>query len=93
MFLSAVKDGSGAAEVRLVCKTSEKVVPADVVARSELLRDVRDGSRKIKCDLNWNAACNWVSWDPWVDPGWPAGDICKALQVRQARSPPCKRTS
>lgn len=87
MFLSAATDSNGVSAVRFVCKTSEKVVPATVVARSELLTEVQQEQRDIKCDLNWTAASNWLSWDPWVDPGWPANDICKALQVRQAHSP------
>lgn len=82
MFIAAVSDSNGVTGVRLVCKTSEKVIPPDVVSRSDLLQEIRDEQRKVKCDLNWSAACNWVSWDPWEDPGWPANEVCKAIKVR-----------
>eukprot|EP00892_Ulva_mutabilis_P011386 jgi/Ulvmu1/861/UM100_0012.1 len=86
MFIAAVSDSNGGTGVRLVCKTSEKVIPADVVARSEVLQEIRDERRQVKCDLNWSAACNWVSWDPWEDPGWPASEVCKALKVAEYMS-------
>ena len=77
----ASADRNGKLEVLLTCKTSEKVIPQSVVRQSDLLKAIKFKNKKVACQFPWAAACNWAAWDPWEDPGWPAADLCGALQV------------
>jgi hypothetical protein len=72
---------NGKVDVLLTCKTSEKVIPPSVVRHSDLLKALKFTRKKVICQFPWSAACNWASWDPWEDPGWPASQLCGALQV------------